>query len=100
MRIRVSQLTVFRYDPPAKSLIQTLRLTPRNHDGQFVVRWRVDVDIDGRLHQGEDAFANITHPPSSTCATAAWLRSTKPCGVSPRRLRSRPGPTGWAACTG
>lgn len=61
MRIRVSHQTVYDYAPPAKSLIQTLRLTPRNHDGQFVVHWRIDVDTDSRLNPGEDAFANITH---------------------------------------
>lgn len=70
MRIRVSQQTVCDYTPPAKSLIQTFRLTPRNHDGQFVVRWRVDVDVDGRLRQGEDAFANITHQFSGAGALA------------------------------
>lgn len=61
MRIRVSHQTVYDYAPPAKSLIQTLRLTPRNHDGQFVVRWRIDLDTDLRLNPGEDAFANIVH---------------------------------------
>ncbi|GGH25954.1 transglutaminase [Alsobacter metallidurans] len=61
MRIRVSQQTTYRYAPPAKSMIQTLRLTPRNHDGQFVVSWRIDVDVDSRLRQGEDAFGNTTH---------------------------------------
>jgi transglutaminase-like putative cysteine protease len=38
-----------------------LRLTPRNHDGQYVVRWRIDVSEDCRLDQHEDAFGNITH---------------------------------------
>ena len=61
MRLRVSHQTVYDYAPPAKSLIQTLRLTPRNHDGQFVVRWRIDLDTDSRLNPGEDAFANIVH---------------------------------------
>jgi transglutaminase-like putative cysteine protease len=61
MRIRVSHQTVYDFAPPAKSLIQTLRLTPRNHDGQFVVHWRIDVDTDSRLKPGEDAFANIIH---------------------------------------
>jgi transglutaminase-like putative cysteine protease len=61
MRIHVSHQTTYDYVPPAKSLIQTLRLTPRNHDGQYVVDWRIDVDVDGRLKPGEDAFANITH---------------------------------------
>jgi transglutaminase-like putative cysteine protease len=38
-----------------------LRLTPRNHDGQYVVRWRIELSEDCRLHQHEDAFGNITH---------------------------------------
>ena len=61
MRIRVSHLTTYRYDTPAGSVIQTLRLTPRNHDGQYVTRWRIDVSADCRLNQHEDAFGNITH---------------------------------------
>jgi transglutaminase-like putative cysteine protease len=61
MRIRVAHLTTYRYATPAGSVIQVLRLTPRNHDGQYVVRWRVDVSADCRLVQHEDAFGNITH---------------------------------------
>ncbi|PSC04373.1 transglutaminase [Alsobacter soli] len=61
MRIRVSHHATYRFDPPAKSLIQTLRLTPRNHETQFVVNWRLDADVDGRLRPGEDAFGNATH---------------------------------------
>ncbi|MGJ4856173.1 transglutaminase family protein [Labrys sp. La1] len=61
MRICVAHETVYRYERPAKSVIQTLRLTPRSHDGQHVVRWRIDVDQDVRLSQAEDAFGNISH---------------------------------------
>jgi len=42
-------------------VIQMLRLTPRNHDGQYVARWRIDVSTDCRLDQHEDAFGNLTH---------------------------------------
>ena len=42
-------------------MIQTLRLTPRNHDGQYVVGWRIDVSENCQLDQHEDAFGNITH---------------------------------------
>ena len=38
MRIRISHRTTYRYDTPATGVIQMLRLTPRNHDGQYVVR--------------------------------------------------------------
>lgn len=61
MRIRVSHETVYRYDEPPKGVIQTLRMTPRNHDGQYVVDWRIDVTGDCRLDAQEDAFGNLTH---------------------------------------
>ena len=61
MRLRISHLTSYRYETPATSVIQMLRLTPRNHDGQYVTRWRIDVSDDCRLDQHEDAFGNITH---------------------------------------
>jgi len=61
MRIRIVHSTVCHYDPPATGAIQVLRLTPRNHDGQYVVRWRIDVTPDVRLAAHEDAFGNLTH---------------------------------------
>jgi transglutaminase-like putative cysteine protease len=61
MRLRISHLTRYQYEAPAKSVIQMLRLTPRNHDSQYVTHWRIDVSTDCRLHQHEDAFGNITH---------------------------------------
>lgn len=61
MRIAISHDTVYRYAAPARSVIQILRLTPRNHEGQYVVGWRVMVSADCRLDQREDAFGNITH---------------------------------------
>ena len=61
MRIRISHATTYRYDTPPNSVIQMLRLTPRNHDGQYVANWRVDLSEDCLLHQHEDAFGNISH---------------------------------------
>jgi transglutaminase-like putative cysteine protease len=61
MRIRVSHTTTYHYDTPPKSVTQVLRLTPRNHDGQYIVDWRIDVSADCQLHQHDDAFGNITH---------------------------------------
>jgi transglutaminase-like putative cysteine protease len=61
MRIRISHDTVYRYEVPARGVIQTLRLTPRNHDGQYVVRWRIDISEDSRLDAQDDAFGNISH---------------------------------------
>jgi transglutaminase-like putative cysteine protease len=61
MRLSVSHRTTYLYDAPATRVIQVLRLTPRNHDGQYVTSWRIDVSADCRLDQQEDAFGNITH---------------------------------------
>jgi transglutaminase-like putative cysteine protease len=61
MRLRISHLTSYRYQAPVKSVIQILRLTPRNHDSQYVARWGIDISADCRLDQHEDAFGNIAH---------------------------------------
>lgn len=61
MRVRISHATTYRYDAPPTGVTQLLRLTPRNHDGQYVVDWRIDLSVDCMLHQHEDAFGNITH---------------------------------------
>jgi transglutaminase-like putative cysteine protease len=66
MRLHIAHSTIYHYDPPASGAIQLLRLTPRNHDGQYVVRWRIDVSPDARLSAREDAFGNITHVFSAT----------------------------------
>jgi transglutaminase-like putative cysteine protease len=66
MRICVAQESLYRYEPPATGVIQALRLTPRNHDGQYVVGWRVAVAADCRLDSHEDAFGNIVHAFSVT----------------------------------
>ena len=51
MRIQISHETIYRYEQPARGVIQTLRLTPRNHDGQYVVNWRIDVSENCQLDQ-------------------------------------------------
>lgn len=61
MRIRVDYATTYGYADPARTMLQLLRLQPRDHAGQRVARWRVEVDADGRLRRGEDAFGNVLH---------------------------------------
>lgn len=61
MRIRVVHETLYTYEQPARGLIQIMRLTPRDHDGQHVRRWRIDTSIDGRLTAREDGFGNLVH---------------------------------------
>jgi transglutaminase-like putative cysteine protease len=61
MRLHIAHSTVHRYTPPAIGAIQVLRLTPRSHEGQYVIDWRIDVSADARLAAHEDAFGNLTH---------------------------------------
>jgi len=61
MRIRVRYATTYAYDQPASGVIQALRLTPSEHDGQDILGWRVDVDVDGVLRVSRDAFGNVLH---------------------------------------
>lgn len=61
MRLKISHSTTFHYEPPAAGVIQVLRLTPANHDSQYVADWRVDISGDASLRMRPDAFGNITH---------------------------------------
>ena len=61
MRLRIRHGTVYHHSSATKGVIQTLRLTPRNHDGQYVTNWRIEVSEDSKLYLHEDAFGNITH---------------------------------------
>ncbi len=61
MRIKIRHETRYHYAGPPTRVTQTLRLTPRDHDGQYVAGWRLDVDRPVRLWPSEDAFGNILH---------------------------------------
>lgn len=61
MRLRISHDTTYRYDAPAASVTQLLRMRPRGHEGQFVVDWRLELDLDTHLQVATDAFGNIVH---------------------------------------
>jgi transglutaminase-like putative cysteine protease len=61
MRIRISHATTYSYQGTPSVVTQVLRLTPRGHDGQHVVAWRIDMSNDCLLHQHEDSFGNIIH---------------------------------------
>jgi transglutaminase-like putative cysteine protease len=61
MRIRIWHDTIYNYSWPVTGVIQTLRLTPRNTEGQYVMGWRIDVSADCPLTCHVDAFGNVTH---------------------------------------
>lgn len=61
MRLSVVHETRYRYERPVRSLIQAMRLTPRAHHGQHILRWRIEPGVDGRLRPREDALGNVVH---------------------------------------
>lgn len=61
MRVRVRHEMVHTLRKGTRTAIATIRVTPRNHEGQYVQRWSLDVQPDTRLHPHEDAFGNLTH---------------------------------------
>jgi transglutaminase-like putative cysteine protease len=61
MRLKISHSTTYTYEPPPTGVIQVLRMTPGNHDGQYIADWHVDVSVDARLDMRHDAFGNVTH---------------------------------------
>lgn len=61
MRIWVDYSTVYEYAREASDVLQLLRVQPAAHDGQHVVHWRIDTDVNGHLRRNEDAYGNITH---------------------------------------
>lgn len=61
MRIHVSHETRYRYDVPVTRVIQALRVTPRPHDGQHIVNWRIELSEDCKLTAQEDSFGNFMH---------------------------------------
>jgi transglutaminase-like putative cysteine protease len=61
MRFLIRHETSFRFDPAARLVNGLVRLTPRNHEGQFVPKWRLVLDVDGRLKPADDGFGNIMH---------------------------------------
>jgi hypothetical protein len=66
MRIAIAHHTSFTFTPPARALVQNLRLSPRSFDSQYVLRWRLEIDVDGALSRGEDSLGNLvstfSHP--------------------------------------
>ena len=61
MRIRIDDATSYDYSMLASDIVQLLRVEPCGHDGQHVLHWRLDTDVDGRLRRSHDSFGNAIH---------------------------------------
>ncbi|NIJ08934.1 transglutaminase-like putative cysteine protease [Sphingomonas vulcanisoli] len=58
MRLFVRHRSEYSFSQPQARLVQLLRLTPRDHAGQSVVSWWIDVDRDARLKPMRDGYGN------------------------------------------
>jgi transglutaminase-like putative cysteine protease len=61
LQLLIDHVTRYRYSEPAHGVVQLLRLTPRDSDGQRIRHWRIDLDADGRLFPFTDAYGNACH---------------------------------------
>ena len=92
MRLHVKHQTVYQYEKPVSYTIQSLRVSPRPHEGLIVLNWRVQADGQRDLPSFVDGFGNIVHCRSvnrpmslSGCWSKARSRRLTPlesCGVA------------------
>jgi transglutaminase-like putative cysteine protease len=61
MQLAIRHELSFQYEPPAKTVAQILRVHPRDHHGQHILNWRVEVDADCSVIAREDTFGNMAH---------------------------------------
>jgi len=61
VRLLVRHRTVYDYAAPILYAAQVVRLTPRSHEGQAVLRWRVKGESRRELPAIDDGFGNIVH---------------------------------------
>lgn len=59
MKISVRHVIVQEFAPPARSVIQTMRLRPRACESQHVMSWSIEADVDCQVREQQDAFGNF-----------------------------------------
>ena len=99
MRIRVSHETTLTFSAPVRSLLLHVRMTPRSFDSQYVMRWRVGVDLDATLRPREDAFGSVVHSLSwhkpiegVTVSASGEVETTDAVGVVRGAVENLPSP--------
>jgi len=61
MRLKLSHTLRFVFAEEARGMMALLRLTPKNHIGQFVDDWGIDVEIEGTVRRFVDPYGNWVH---------------------------------------
>ncbi len=79
MRLEIRHITSYRYSEPVAYEIQTLRLTPRVHEGSATVSWQVRGDRNRPLPTFVDGLGNLVH--TNTIARPHELATIAAVGV-------------------
>jgi transglutaminase-like putative cysteine protease len=61
VHILIRHETRYDFDRAVDHTTQLLRLTPQNHTGQIVVRWRVSCGQERALTRCDDGYGNVVH---------------------------------------
>jgi transglutaminase-like putative cysteine protease len=61
MKLQVRHQSVYRYGEPIAYAIQTLRLSPRVHEGLSVFSWRIEANGRSDLPSFTDGLGNVVH---------------------------------------
>jgi transglutaminase-like putative cysteine protease len=61
MLISVLHRTRYAYERPARYSVETLRLTPSEHDGQRIVSWAIKAPAFDKAIRFRDGFGNAVH---------------------------------------
>jgi transglutaminase-like putative cysteine protease len=79
MRLEIRHITTYRYSRPLSYEIETLRLTPRTHEGTRIVSWQVRGDRNRTLPSFVDGLGNLVH--TNTIARPHALAMIAAAGV-------------------
>lgn len=60
MNLTIAYRTHYRFTEPQSRLVQLLRVTPLDHDGQTVLDWHVQCDCDANVRSYRDGYGNPT----------------------------------------
>jgi transglutaminase-like putative cysteine protease len=71
MRLTISHTTAYRYDAPVPYALQQVRLTPKSHGAQKVLRWETRVEGGQKEVSFEDSHRNRVDLVSFTPGTTA-----------------------------
>ncbi|MEW5964015.1 MAG: transglutaminase family protein [Pseudomonadota bacterium] len=61
MLISVLHRTRYAYEKPARYSVETLRLTPSEHEGQRIVEWAIEAPSFDKAIRFRDGFGNTVH---------------------------------------